>query len=301
MPAPLAEILKDVINDLMMLSSLRAILATILLIVSPATLVGVLASETGVERLRIAGDEAMLDAVLYRPRGEGPFPAVVALHGCGGLWNAAGQISARHHDWAAYLAGQGFMVLLPDSYGSRGLGNQCGVKDLKVRASRERVADTLSMRNYLQARADVKSASISVIGWSSGGTTVLAAIRTDRKPGDGRSDLARAIAFYPACRPQAESAGFEARLPMLILMGDADDWTPPAPCDRLAKAARGRGENVDLVLYPGAVHDFDHPRRKLAERQGIAFTADGTGRARVGTDPVAREDAMRRVVEFLAR
>jgi dienelactone hydrolase len=290
-----------VINDLTMLSSARALLAALLLLLSTAILPGAFASDSGVERLRIAGDDVMLDAVLYRPRGEGPFPAVIGLHGCGGLWNVAGQISARHHDWAMFLVGQGFVVLLPDSYRSRGLGNQCGVKDLKVRASRERVADTASMRNYLQARGDVKPASISLIGWSSGGSTVLAAARADRKPGDGQPDLARAIAFYPACRLQAESVGFEARLPMLILMGDADDWTPPAPCDRLAKAARGRGENVDLVLYPGAVHDFDHPRRKLAERQGIAFTADGTGRARVGTDPVAREDAMRRVSEFLAR
>ncbi|MGL5363096.1 MAG: dienelactone hydrolase family protein [Bosea sp. (in: a-proteobacteria)] len=260
-----------------------------------------MAFEHAVERLRIAGDETMLAAVLYRPKGDGPFPAVIALHGCGGLWNSAGQLSARHHDWAAFMAGQGFMVLLPDSYGSRGLGSQCGVKDLKVRASRERVADALAMRNFLHSRPDVKGGSISLIGWSSGGTTVLAAIRADRKPGDGRPDIAKAIAFYPACRLQAESSGFEARVPMLMLMGDADDWTPPAPCDRLAKSARGRGEYVDLVLYTGAVHDFDHPSRKPAERQGIAFTADGTGRARVGTDPVAREDAKRRVIEFLAR
>ncbi|MGL4974643.1 MAG: dienelactone hydrolase family protein [Bosea sp. (in: a-proteobacteria)] len=284
-----------------MLSSLKRVLTAVLLLFSLALPAGALALEHAVERLRISGDEAMLDAVLYRPKGDGPFPAVIALHGCGGLWNNAGQLSARHHDWAAFMAGQGFMVLLPDSYGSRGLGSQCGVKDLKVRASRERVADALAMRNFLHSLPDVKGGAISLIGWSSGGSTVLAAIRADRKPGDGRPDIAKAIAFYPACRLQSESTGFEARVPMLMLMGDADDWTPPAPCDRLAKSARGRGEYVDLVLYTGAVHDFDHPSRKPAERQGIAFTADGTGRARVGTDPVAREDAKRRVIEFLAR
>lgn len=284
-----------------MLSSLKTLLTAASLLLSLAFPANALAYEHAVERLRISGDETMLDAVLYRPKGDGPFPAVIALHGCGGLWNNAGQLSTRHRDWAAFVAGQGFMVLLPDSYGSRALGSQCGVKDTKVRASRERVADALAMRNFLHSRPDVKGGSISLIGWSSGGSTVLAAIRVDRKPGDGRPDIARAIAFYPACRLQAESSGFEARVPMLMLMGDADDWTPPAPCDRLAKSARGRGENVDLVLYAGAVHDFDHPSRKPSERQGIAFTADGSGRARVGTDPVAREDAKRRVIEFLAR
>lgn len=284
-----------------MMSSFRVAVMAIFFIVT-----GVIADRTPAraaegERLRFQGEDLMLNGVLFRPEGPGPFPAVVALHGCGGLWDRVGRLSVRHADWAQKLVEAGFLVLMPDSYGSRALGSQCGNKDITIRASRERVADALAARVWLQARADVKPQAVSLMGWASGGTTVLAAIRTDRKPAGTAPDFARAIAFYPGCRAQAESPGFEARLPALLLVGEADDWTPVAPCDRLVKGAKGRGEPMDIVIYPGALHDFDHPSRAVAKREGLAFTPDGSGAANVGTNPAAREDALKRVPEFLAR
>lgn len=253
----------------------------------------------GYERVRVPIEDGQLDAVLYRPAGPGPFPAVVALHGCGGLWRDNGQLSTRHSDWGERLAQAGFLVLMPDSYGSRKLGSQCGVKDLTVRPSRERVVDANASRYWLQMRDDVLPGSISLLGWSGGGSAILSASRKDRRPADAKPDFARAVAFYPSCRTQSESASFAARLPVLILMGDADDWTPPAPCDFLAKSAQARGEKVELVLYPGALHDFDHPRLEVKERSDIAYSATGTGKATVGTNPAAREDALKRVITFL--
>lgn len=253
----------------------------------------------GYERVRIPIEDGQLDAVLYRPPGPGPFPAVVAMHGCGGLWRASGQLSTRHSDWGERLAAAGFLVLMPDSYGSRKLGSQCGVKDLTVRASRERVVDANAARHWLQLREDVLPAAISLIGWSGGGSAILAAARKDRRPADTAPDFVRAVAFYPSCRTQSDSTSFAARLPIMILMGDADDWTPHGPCDFLAKAAQARGEQVELVLYPGALHDFDHPRLEVRERNDIAYSATGTGKATVGTNPAAREDALKRVKAFL--
>ena len=165
---------------------------------------------------------------------------------------------------------------------------------------RAEMIDAVAGRHWLQARPDVRADAISLLGWSGGGSTILAAIRTDRKPADRQPDFARAVVFYPGCRTQLESRSFAARLPVLILMGSADDWTPPAPCDFLTKAARARGEPVTLVVYEGAVHDFDHPRLDLKQRDDIAYSATGTGKATVGTDPAAREDAIRRVKEFLS-
>lgn len=282
-----------------MLERLRHLACLALLALAP--LPAAAAGSPSYERVSIgsAGDEQRLDGVLFRPAGRGPFPAVVALHGCGGLWRQDGDLSARHADWAQILTAAGYAVLLPDSYGSRGLGSQCGVRDISVRASRERVGDAASARRWLQGQPGIKPDAISLLGWSGGGATVLAAIRKDRRPADGKPDFARAIAFYPGCRTQLESRDFAARLPALILIGEADDWTPPTPCDLLAKAARTRGEPVELVLYPGAVHDFDHPRLALKQRKDIAFSATGTGSATVGTHPEAREDAIRRVRAFL--
>jgi dienelactone hydrolase len=281
----------------MMSSLLRlaAALATLLSLAPAVALAG------GYERVRIPIDDGHLDAVLYRPDGPGPFPAVVALHGCGGLWREDGKLSTRHTDWGEQLVQAGLIVLIPDSYGSRKLGSQCGIKDVTVRPSRERVADAAAARRWLLMRDDVRKDGISLLGWSGGGSAVLAAIRKDRRPADEKPDFARAVAFYPSCRLQLESASFMARLPLQILVGAADDWTPPAPCEYLMQGARSRGEPVELVIYPGALHDFDHPRLEVKERTDIAYSATGTGKATVGTNPEARADALKRVKAFFTR
>lgn len=278
------------------MSSLLRLMACLM---SVALLAASAARAGGYERVAIQTDQGTLTGVFYLPAGPGPFPAVIALHGCGGLWREQGQLSLRHADWGDRLAAAGFAVLMPDSYGSRGLGSQCGVKDLTVRAGRERVADAMAARSWLQQRGNIKPDGIALLGWSSGGLTVLTAIRKERAPADSMPDFKRAAAFYPACRSQSESPTFSARIPLLILIGDADDWTPAAPCGHLAKAAQARGEQVGLVLYPGALHDFDHPRLEVKERDNIAYSASGTGKVTVGTNMAAREDALKRVKAFL--
>src|ERR1700722_12204812 len=82
----------------------------------------------------------VLHAQLYKPDGNGPFPTVIALHGCGGLSSRSEPIQARYRDWAEQLLKDGDAVLLPDSYGSRELGPQCRGKERHVMARRERVA-----------------------------------------------------------------------------------------------------------------------------------------------------------------
>src|SRR5471032_1157013 len=80
-----------------------------------------------------------LHAWLYKPDGDGPFPTVIALHGCGGLAAHAEPIQPRYRDWAEQWLKAGSAVLLPDSYGSRELGPQCrvNVKERRVLARRE--------------------------------------------------------------------------------------------------------------------------------------------------------------------
>jgi dienelactone hydrolase len=285
-----------------MMSRPTAPILHLLMAVAAAILAGMWQSaraEPVVEKVRITAGENELAAVLYRPQGPGPFAAIVALHGCGGLFNHHGEPSARHDDWGRHLALQGFIVLMPDSFGSRGLASQCGVMNRLVRPGRERVADAQAAKDWLQGRKDVKPEAVSLLGWSNGASTVLAAVRADRIMTARGPDFARAVAFYPGCRNAVENGRWSSRLPLLILMGDADDWTPPGPCEELARSAKNRAEPVDLILYKGAYHNFDHPSLEPRTRTGLAFTADGSGTAHVGTDPEARADALAKVPAFL--
>src|SRR5712691_11227728 len=90
---------------------------------------------------------------------------------------------------------------------------------------------------------------------------------------DGASDFRSAVAFYPGCS-RLENTAWSARIPTLILIGAADDWTAAQPCERMVAGARGRSARASIVVYPGAYHDFDHPNRPLQVRTGIAFSAD---------------------------
>ena len=87
----------------------------------------------------------------------------------------------------------------------------------------------------------------------------------------------------------------------MILIGRADDWTPAAACEQMVAGARGRSARASIVVYPGAYHEFDRPDYPVRVLTGLAFSADGSGRVHVGTNQAAREDAIRRVSQFLAR
>jgi dienelactone hydrolase len=248
------------------------------------------------ETVQFPGQGVTLTGELLRPAGPGPFPAVVALHGCGGLGGKTSVLNARHRDWGERLQRQGFVVLFPDSFGSRGVGSQCRSDERVARATRERVEDAVAAKDYLRSRPDVKPSAITLLGWSNGGSTVLNALKAGSASG-----FARAVAMYPGCTRVAADAGWHTRTPLMVLIGEADDWTPAAPCQALAARAQAAGEPVSIKVYTGAYHDFDHPNSKVHLNTGLAYTAGGDGAAHSGTDPAARADAIERVDAFLAR
>ena len=141
-----------------------------------------------------------LHAQLYKPDGDGPFPVVIALHGCGGLGGHSEPVQPRYRDWAEQLLKGGKAVLLPDSYGSRELGPQCHVKERRITARRERVADILAARQWLMQQPWVAHDRISLLGWANGASALLWAVRPQLSSRHAEPDFRSAIAFYPDCR-----------------------------------------------------------------------------------------------------
>lgn len=246
------------------------------------------------------GGEHRLTGALFRPQGPGPLPVVVAMHGCGGLRDTAGQLQPNFRDWADLLGKHGYAVLFPDSFGSRGLGSQCRVRSRTVQPNRERLADARAARHWLLTQDWVQRDRVSLLGWSNGAASVLWAARPQSAPHDGQPDFRAVIAFYPGCKRLADAA-WSARIPTLILMGAADDWTPARACEQMVAGAQGRSARASIVTYRGAYHRFDHLGLPVRLHRGLAFTADNSGRAHSGSDPEAREDAIRRTLEWLGR
>lgn len=252
------------------------------------------------ESIEITQGATKLRAMLFRPDGPGPFAAVVALHGCGGLGGRSGAIQNRYRDWAQRLAAAGFAVVFPDSYGSRGLANLCGARASALRSDREIVADANAARHWLQQQSWVMADRISLLGWSEGGVAALWAVRPQARVDDKAPDFRSAVTFYPGCR-RLNNIAWAARVPTLLLIGSADDWSSPALCRQMVAGTRNRSAAVTIHVYPGALHDFDHPNRPMQTRTGYAFSVDGTGRVHTGTHPAARTDALKRVPAWLSR
>jgi dienelactone hydrolase len=271
------------------------------IIVALATISAVSAgTAAAAEQVDIPQSDMTLHGVLFRPEGAGPFPSVVALHGCESLINRSGKMAPHFADWGERLVAAGLAVVFPDSFGSRGLRTQCRVSERKVRSEHERVADANAARLWLQSQPWTIKNRVSVVGWASGGMASLWAVQPHATPHDGVPDFRSAVAFYPGCRRLSDFA-WSARIPTLILIGTADDWTAPALCEQMVAGARGRSALASLVAYPGAYHEFDRPDYPVRELTGLAYTADGSGRAHIGTNAAARVDALERVPEWLSR
>jgi dienelactone hydrolase len=246
----------------------------------------------------IPSGSATLHAQLYKPDGDGPFPTVIALHGCGGLASHSEPVLPRYRDWAEQLLKAGNAVLLPDSYGSREIGPQCRVRERKISARRERVTDILAARQWLMQQAWVARNRISLLGWANGASALLWAVRPQSSARGVEPDFRSAIAFYPDCRISA-GLGWSARVPTLLLIGAKDDVSSPPACRQMIDGARGRSALTRIVVYPSAYHDFDRANLPLHAISGT--DAAMPDRGHLGGDPEARADSQKLVAEWLKR
>ena len=172
---------------------------------------------------------------------------------------------------------------------------------------------------YVRSLPFVDGRRVAVMGGSHGGSSTLAAIAAKSEKGEAIGRRIRAaIALYPNCNRSVggwhvtrENKGgtlafsysgvFKPQAPLLILIGELDDWTPAAACRALADTAASAGFPVQIKTYPGAHHSFDSigPVRYLPERINTN-AASGRG-ATTGGNAKAWADAIGRSSAFCKR
>ncbi len=233
-------------------------------------------------------------ARLYQPAGQGPFPAVLQVHG--GAWNNKDRTDGQNT--ALNLAAAGIVVLSIDFRNAPEAPYPASLADINYGI------------RWLKANAAAFSSSadrVGAYGTSSGGHQILlAAIRPDDArytaiPLAGTPDIDARLAFvisgwgvlYPLERYQLakqrqnqaliknherffsdEQQQLEATPghaieqgepvylpPALVFQGTEDEWTSIAQAERLAAAYRGAGGSMDLLLLEGERHTFmnEHP------------------------------------------
>ncbi len=249
-----------------------------------------------------ACDGTPLSGIVAFPEGEGPFPGLIALHGCSGLWTESHRLKSREADWAKRLTGAGYAVFFPDSFSARGVRSICSKVDRPILPERERVRDAYDALLWFQGQPEVRADRVALLGWSHGAMTTLWAMAT-QSPGrpDGLSqDFVGAVAFYPGCAQIGrERPNYAAAAPMLWQLGAEDDWTPAAPCVKLASRS-GSGAKIEIDVYPSAHHGFEQPIGTVHEvlvKNAIYKTGEKV--VHVGANPDARARAVERVMTWL--
>ena len=203
------------------------------------------------------------EMALYKPDGAGPFPALVLQHQCGGLGSGT-RNNQSMLQWAKTAVARGYVALVIDSLGPRGVGSVCQGAQGGVNFPRG-TRDTLQAAEHLRKFEFVDKERIALAGYSWGGmNTVLASRNSWGSALASTGRFAAGVSFYPGCftiRPASgnpyEIVSLDIDRPLLVLMGDQDTETPPAECTGRLAAAKEAGAPVEWHVYPGATHCWD--------------------------------------------
>jgi dienelactone hydrolase len=205
--------------------------------------------------------------------------------------------------WANEAVARGYVALLVDSLGPRGVDSVCYGPKGGVAFARG-VKDALQAAAHLKKFDFVDRKRIAMVGYSWGAMVgVLASSArwsANALPG---TRFAAAVAFYPGCftiRPPAVAAYEivqpDIDRPMLVLMGQQDGETPAAECVEKLGVAKAAGAPVEWHVYPQATHCWDC--RNLDGFSKIDVRGNRVVYRYSGDDTA---DSLRRMFEFLDR
>lgn len=233
-----------------------------------------------------------LQMAIYKPAGEGPFPAVVILPSCGGL-------RPEILDWAKKTVAHGYVAFVVDPVTSRG-------QPVCVPASPSNhyrgTKDAFQALAHLRRFPFVDQERIGLLGFSWGAmVALLASSQTFADLFSPSQRYVAAVGFYPLChvdpmqgRPAVDFVRPDHDRPALILLAGQDVEAPAADCLSLLKAQAEKGQQVEWHIYPGATHCWD-----CSSLDNYSKTDFRGVRVTYRYNKELTEDATQRVFEYL--
>lgn len=216
---------------------------------TPKTLPDLLQGNQGGEAVNIVGH-------LFLPPGNDKVPAVVLVHGSGGIY------PAELDYWPKQFNAAGIAVFTLDMFGPRGV--QSTAEDQSQVPFAADVADAFAALRLLATHPRIEPQHIAIMGFSRGGAATLRAsverIIAAQKLPDGLRYAASIPTYAGGCAGifrLVVKPGVFSKAPMLFIHGDADDYTPIGPCQDYADKIGKAGTPVEFVVLEGTYHKFD--------------------------------------------
>ena len=200
------------------------------------------------------------------------------MHGCSGIYSFSDPtkgVGSLFKEWGERLVNAGYVALLVDSYSPRSAPqNQCGTS--VTSPVNDRPYDAYAAYHYLRAQSYITD-SIGLLGWSAGGSSVMA---TMVYTASTQANFKAAAIFYAGCGLDnafdgLTNSSWKPYAHTRFYHGTADTTVSLAYCqtrvDRAVTlgASTGTGNSVSLQPYTGAHHSFD-----MAKAVGGDFTSE---------------------------
>jgi len=215
------------------------------------------------------GSTKQINGLLAKPEGNGPFPAVVLLHTCGGVQDHTRWV------WPDVLRQKGYVTLTVDSFGSRGLGRCPNALVSGPGAGRLDLSeDAFGGLDYLAGLPFVDKERIGVVGFSLGGWVIKDGILAYAlvRP-QGASRFKAAVSLYGGCGSYFR--GFNGSYPFHLLeIAGENDVSILQGCRSV------KNPEFEMRVLPGAYHAWDQ-----ADATTIRPDAGGAIRGCMTTEP----------------
>jgi len=191
--------------------------------------------------------EKLFGYLLLPADAQGKVPAMVIAHGSSGVRQV------REGRYLEEFAKMGVASLVIDCFAPRGVEDT--VADQSKVPTAQMIRDAVAALQFLTANARIDAARIGVIGFSKGGSVSL--LSADQRVYKSGPQFAVHIPVYPGCNTQYRNP--KPTAPILMLLGEKDNYTGAVPCSEYAERIRQAGGEVVVTTYPGAHHGFDGP------------------------------------------
>ncbi len=193
----------------------------------------------------------------------GPLPAVVVMEGLGGLKGP------RECAYGPKLAAEGFVALVVDSFGPRGVAKMPdNLRALKVTEAMM-LADAFAALRFLAEHPAVDAGAVSVMGFSYGGMiSVLCAYEQIRRTFvDDDLRFSSHVSYYGSSVPRLDDPTATGA-PVLMFLGELDGNVSMERSRQIAADLTGGGARVELRVFPGVYHQWNGGD---AERRFVRF------------------------------
>jgi dienelactone hydrolase len=219
----------------------------------------------------VPGKPADIAGHLFLPKGDGKVPAVILVHGSGGIY------SAMTDYWPKQFNAAGIAVFSLDTFGPRGVKSTAEDQTLVPFAAD--IVDAFAALKLLASHPRIDAKRIAVMGFSRGGATTwrtaVERVNGWMKLPDGLRFAAHIPVYAGGCNGLlrfSPKAGVFGKAPMLWIHGEADDYTPIGPCREYAAEIGKLGTPVEFVAIKGAHHKFDGDDTRLLKNANLITT-----------------------------